>query len=79
MLIRVGLAISMAAIMFWSIASSLSALWLIYLTNWTLMVEVLYLSSAAYITFQANKSGLPVGRAARDEGSIEIAVAPQYQ
>ena len=43
------------------------------------MVEVLYLSSAAYITFRANRSALPVSRAAKDEGTIEIAVAPQYQ
>ena len=78
-LIRFGLAVTMAAIMFWSIASSLSALWLIYLTIWTLIIEILYLSSAACVTFQANKSGKPVDRAARQQNVIEIAMAPQYQ
>jgi hypothetical protein len=41
----------MLSVLVWSFADAPGAFWFIYLTHWTLVVEVLYLGAALYTTF----------------------------
>mmetsp|Transcript_51648 Transcript_51648/g.103695 ORF Transcript_51648/g.103695 Transcript_51648/m.103695 type:complete len:349 (+) Transcript_51648:132-1178(+) len=53
--IRGSFFVCMLAVMIWSISLFDDAIWLIYLTHWTLVVEVAYLGAAFTTTFIAQK------------------------
>ena len=70
--LRAGLFGFMTAVLVWSLAADGEGTWFIYLTHWTLVIEVGYLGSALALTHQAQQKGAPVVTTASDFPSAGV-------